>query len=182
MTAAKVSVRAATHADAEAICAIYRPIVNNTAISFEELAPDANEIGRRMLASPRLPWFVADCGERVLGYAYASPHRLRAAYRWSADCSIYLDPEHRSRGLGRLLYERLIAEVRDLGYVSLFAGIALPNEASVALHKAAGFESVGLFRRVGYKHGSWYDVEWWQRSLRDLPVSPSEPREWRPTE
>jgi phosphinothricin acetyltransferase len=166
----------------EAICSIYRPIVSGTAISFEELAPDAAEIGRRMLARPRLPWLVADYAGRVVGYAYASQHRARAAYRWSADSSVYLDLEYRSRGFGRLLYERLIAEVRELGYVSLFAGIALPNKASVALHETVGFAALGVFRHVGYKHGSWYDVGWWQRSLRGLPVLPPEPREWRSTD
>jgi L-amino acid N-acyltransferase YncA len=80
-----------------------------------------------MLARPRLPWLVADDASQVEGYAYAAPHRQRAAYRWSADSSVYLDPEHRSRGVGLLLYECLIAEVRELGYVSLFASIALPN-------------------------------------------------------
>lgn len=177
-----VIIRAATCADAEAICAIYRPIVNSTAISFEELAPDAAEITRRMLAHPRLPWLVADDAGRVVGYAYAARHRQRAAYRWSADSSVYLDPEHRSRGLGRLLYERLIAEVCELGYVSLFAGIALPNAASVALHEKVGFAALGVFRHVGYKYGCWYDVGWWQRSLRDLPVPPPEPREWEPSQ
>lgn len=181
MTAAEVIVRAATIADAEAIRSIYLPIVNDTAISFEESAQDAAEIGRRMLARPRLPWLVADRGGRVVGYSYATRHRQRATYRWSAECSVYLSSEHRSQGLGRLLYERLIAEVSELGYVSLFAGITLPNKASVGLHEAMGFEALGVFRHVGYKHGSWHDVGWWRRSLWDLPVRPAEPREWRPT-
>lgn len=175
-----VIVRAATRADVEAIQSIYLPIVKDTAISFEESPPDPAEIARRMLAKPRLPWLVADHASHVVGYTYASQHRQRPAYRWSADCSIYLGPEHRSRGLGRLLYERLIAEVRELGYVSLFAGITLPNEASVGLHEVVGFEAVGVFRPGGYKHGCWYDVGWWQRSLRDPPVPPAGPREWRP--
>jgi L-amino acid N-acyltransferase YncA len=179
-TSAGITVRAATLDDAEAIEAIYAPVVEATAISFEESPPGPAEIGRRMLAGPRLPWLVADDGGRVAGYAYASTHRLRPAYRWSADCSVYLDPRYRSRGLGRLLYERLIEEVGDLGYVSLFAGIALPNEASVGLHEAVGFRAVGVFRNVGYKHGAWHDVGWWQRPLRDVPALPPEPRPWRP--
>jgi L-amino acid N-acyltransferase YncA len=126
VTAVEVIVRAVNRTDAEAICSIYRPMVNDTAISFEELAPDVAEIGRRILASPRLPWLVAEDTGRVVGYAYASQHRQRAAYRWSVDSSVYLDPEYRSRGVGRLLYECLISEVRELGYVSLFAGITLP--------------------------------------------------------
>lgn len=177
-----VIVRAATRADVEAICSSYRPIVNDTAISFEESAPDAAEIGRRMLTHPRLPWLVADDAGRVVGYAYASRHQRRAAYRWSAESSVYLDPEHRSRGIGRLLYECLIAEVRELGYVSLFAGVTLPNKASVALHEAVGFEALGVFRCGGYKYGAWHDVGWWRSSLRDPPVPPPEPHQWRPSE
>jgi len=156
--AARIGVRAATTADAESVAAIYPPMVTGTAISFEETAPGPEEIGRRMLASPRLPWLVADDAGRVVGYAYASTHRQRPAYRWSADCSVYLDPAYRARGLGRLLYERLIREVRDLGYMSLFAGIALPNEPSVGLHQAVGFRPAGVFRNVGYKLGAWRDV------------------------
>jgi phosphinothricin acetyltransferase len=175
-----IVVRAATPADAEAITAIYAPVVDATAISFEESPPGPAEISRRMLASPRLPWLVAEDAGHVAGYAYASLHRQRPAYRWSADCSIYLDPRYRSRGLGRQLYERLAAEVRDLGYVSLFAGIALPNAASVALHEALGFRPVGIFRNVGYKHGTWRDVGWWHLPLRDLPAQPPEPRAWQP--
>ena len=107
-----------------------------------------------------------------------SAHRQRPAYRWSADCSVYLVPRYRSRGLGRRLYERLIGEVRDLGYVSLFAGIALPNAPSVGLHEAMGFRVVGVFSNVGYKLGSWRDVGWWQLPLRDVPPAPTEPRPW----
>jgi L-amino acid N-acyltransferase YncA len=175
-----VSVRAASPADAPAIASIYRSVVLDSSASFEESPPDADEVGRRMLARPRLPWLIAEHDDRVAGYAYASQHRQRASYRWSVDCSVYLDPEHRGRGVGRALYERLIPMVADLGYVSLFAGIALPNDASVGLHEALGFTAIGAFPHVGFKHGSWLDVGWWQRTLRDLPPAPEEPREWRP--
>ncbi len=177
------TVRAATDADVPAIAAIYAPMVTDTFASFEEAVPDEAELTRRMLARPRMPWLVAvDTGAvmGVMGYAYASQHRQRPAYRWSADCSVYLSADYRGRGVGRLLYEDLIAEVADLGYVSLFAGIALPNEASAALHEAMGFERLGVFRNVGYKGGSWRDVGWWQRTIRDLPARPDEPREWNP--
>ncbi len=180
--AARIGVRAATAADAESVAAIYAPVVTGTAISFEETAPGPDEIGRRMLASPRLPWLVADDAGRVAGYAYASTHRQRPAYRWSADSSVYLDPAYHARGLGRLLYERLISEVRDLGYMSLFAGIALPNEPSVGLHEAMGFRPAGVFSNVGYKLGAWRDVGWWHLRLRDVPASPEEPRPWAPGE
>jgi phosphinothricin acetyltransferase len=181
-----ITVRAATPADAAAVAAIYAPLVTGTAISFEEEPPSPDEIGRRMAARPRLPWLVAVDGGRVAGYAYASAHRARPAYRWSADCSVYLDPGYRGRGVGRQLYERLIPAVRGLGYRSLFAGIALPNPASVSLHEALGFQPVGVFRDVGYKHGSWRDVGWWQRSLADPGFladpgpDPAGPRSWSP--
>lgn len=174
-------VRAARLADSEAVRSIYAPMVEGTATSFEETPPDAGEIRRRMLVRPRLPWLVADTAESVRGYAYASPHRSRPAYRWSADCSVYVDPSYRSQGLGRALYEHLIAELRNLGYVSLFAGIALPNDASVGLHASLGFQAVGAFRHVGYKHGRWHDVGWWQLLLTDPPSSPPEPQEWAAT-
>ncbi len=175
----RIAVRDATPADAGDIAAIYAPVVGKTAISFEETPPGPGEIARRMRAAPRLPWLIADDAGRVAGYAYASAHRARPAYRWSADCSVYLDPRYRSRGLGRLLYEQLITEVSDLGYVSLFAGIALPNVASVGLHEAMGFRPIGVFRNVGYKLGAWRDVGWWQLPLCEVPLSPNEPLSWR---
>ena len=93
---------------------------------------------------------------------------------------MYLDPDYRGQGLGRRLYQQLIPEVRGLGYRSLFAGIALPNPASVALHEALGFQPVGVFRDVGYKHGAWRDVGWWQCSLGDPDAAPREPLSWSP--
>jgi L-amino acid N-acyltransferase YncA len=173
-------IRAATAADAEAVAAIYAPIVRDTVISFEEKAPDAAEFARRMLAEPRLPWLVAETADGIAGYAYASAHKPRAAYRWSADVSIYLDVAHRGQGMGRALYQRLIAEVRGLGYVSVFAGVTLPNPASVGLHEAIGFRPVGVFRQVGFKHGAWRDVGWWHLPLGDPPARPAEPRPWQP--
>ena len=175
-----IVVRAATPGDAGPVAAIYAPVVETTAISFEETPPGPGEIARRMRASPRLPWLVADDRGRVAGYAYASAHRRRPAYRWSADCSVYLDPGYRARGLGRRLYQRLIGEVRGLRYVSLFAGIALPNPASVGLHEALGFRPVGVFGNAGYKLGRWRDVGWWQLPLREVPDAPGEPRPWAP--
>jgi len=130
--------RPATPADADAICAIYAPVVTGTAASFEETPPDPEEITRRMLSSPRLPWLVAAVDGHVMGYAYASRHRSRPAYRWSADCSVYVAPALQGRGIGRLLYDRLIAEVAGLGYRSLFAGIALPNDAKRAVARGVG--------------------------------------------
>jgi phosphinothricin acetyltransferase len=156
--------------------------VTKTASSFEEEVPSLGEIARRMSSRPRLPWLVAESDGEVVGYAYASRHRSRAAYRWSAECSVYVADGHRGRGVGRLLYERLIHEVHVLGYLSLFAGIALPNGASVRLHEALGFRPIGVFPNVGFKQGAWHDVGWWVlSSRREPPVDPDEPRGWDPS-
>ena len=173
-------VRPASLDDAEAIAAVYRPYVEESVISFEEVAPDAEEMARRMTASPRLPWLVAVRAGAVVGYAYASRHRDRAAYRWSADCSVYLAPDERGRGTGRVLYATLFPRLRQLGYTRVFAGIALPNEASVGLHESMGFSLVGVYHRVGFKHGAWHDVGWWELALHDIEGVPSEPRTWSP--
>jgi phosphinothricin acetyltransferase len=169
-------IRLAQESDAEVIAGIYRPIVEGTAISFETTAPDRHEMTRRIretLASH--PWLVCDLGEVIAGYAYATRHRVRGAYRWSVDVSVYVDAGHRQRGIARGLYRSLFAVLRAQGYFNAFAGIALPNTASVALHEAMGFEEVGVYRRVGYKLGEWRDVGWWQLVLQahaQLPVEP----------
>jgi L-amino acid N-acyltransferase YncA len=176
-----VSTRPADAGDAAAIRDIYVPIVTDTVISFEAEPPDADEIGRRMTAAPvRLPWLVAETADGVAGYAYAGQFRGRAAYRWSVETTVYLRESARGRGIGRRLYEHLLAELRGLGYVSAYAGIALPNEASVGLHEAVGFKPIGVFPAAGYKHGGWVDVGWWVLTLRAPPGTPAPPRAWNP--
>lgn len=164
--------------DAAGIAAVYLPYVLHSAASFEQEPPDEHEIRRRMSASPRLPWLVAERSNVIVGYAYASQHRARPAYRWSVEVSVYLVPSEGGKGIGRALYGMLLREVRDLGYVSVFAGITLPNEPSVRLHEAMGFTLVGVIRQVGFKHHRWHDVGWWQRTLPVPPVMPREPSPW----
>jgi L-amino acid N-acyltransferase YncA len=176
-----VTVRPATPDDASAIREIYAPAVRSTPVSFEERVPDPADLVRRMTAEPRLPWLVAEVGGEVAGYAYATQYRTRPAYRWSAECSVYLAAAHRGQGIGRLLYERLVPEVRELGYVTLLAGITLPNPASVGLHQALGFQPAGVLPAVGFKLGAWHDVSWWALALHaDPPTDPPEPRAWTP--
>jgi phosphinothricin acetyltransferase len=178
---AQVSVRAATAADAAAICAIYAPVVRDTVISFEAEPPDTAEIRRRMtVAQVRLPWLVAQESHGVIGYAYAAAFRGRDAYRWSVETSVYIAAPARRSGTARRLYAYLLDELRALGYVSAYAGIALPNEASVALHSSIGFSPVGVFTAAGFKHGRWVDVGWWALALGPLPAVPTPPRAWRP--
>jgi L-amino acid N-acyltransferase YncA len=175
------AVRAATSRDAAAIAAIYARHVHDGYATFEVEPPDAAEFARRIAVRPRLPWLVAEQEATVLGFAYAGRHRERAGYRWSADVSVYLAPDAQGQGIGRALYEKLLPIVASLGYVSAFAGIALPNEASVALHESLGFTLVGTYRDIGFKLGEWRDVGWWQRRLcHPPPAEPAEPREWQP--
>jgi L-amino acid N-acyltransferase YncA len=177
---AAVEARAAGPEDAAAIASIYAPYIEDSFASFEEVAPDAVEMARRMQGAPRLPWLVASRGEEIVGYAYGSPYRARRAYRWAVECSVYLDAAWQGRGLGAMLYRRLLDELRSLGYVTAFAAIALPNEPSVRLHESLGFTSIGTFRSVGYKQGEWRDVGWWQLPLTVEPAHPAEPRAWEP--
>lgn len=172
-------VRAATAEDAAAIAMIYAPQVRDGYATFELDPPDAAEFARRMLAAPRLPWLVAERDGSVAGFAYASRFKQRPAYRWTAEVTVYLAESARGQGVGRALYDELLPAVASLGYVTVCAGIALPNDASVGLHESFGFTPVGVYRDVGFKLGRWRDVGWYQRRLRDaLPDEPPEPREW----
>jgi L-amino acid N-acyltransferase YncA len=160
--------------DAARVAEIYRPAVEGSYTSFEESPPAADEMAdrmRRVLA--RLPWLVADDESGlVVGYAYASPHRERAAYRWSVDISVYVDPLFHRRGIGRLLYDDLLARLRAAGYLNVYAGITLPNEGSVALHEAIGMKRIGVYERVGYKLGEWRDVAWFGMRLTEPTTDP----------
>jgi phosphinothricin acetyltransferase len=171
-----VQIRLATPLDAEAVAAIYRPVVATTAISFETTLPDCNEMARRIDETLRsYPWLVCVVDGRTAGYAYASRHRVRGAYQWSVDTSVYIAEDYRRRNIGRGLYTSLFAILAAQGYFNAFAGIALPNPASVALHEAMGFEPIGVYRRVGYKLDRWHDVGWWQLILRQHQGSPGVP-------
>jgi phosphinothricin acetyltransferase len=170
-----MSVRVASPADADAIAAIYAPYVLETAISFEETPPSAGEMAQRIAAAlPTHPFLVFDDGGAVLGYAYASTHQPREAYRWSANVSAYVTGGAHRRGVGRALYAELFERLRLHGFHSLFAGITLPNAKSVGLHEAMGFVHLGTYREVGFKLGRWHDVSWWRLGLRTPGEPPSD--------
>jgi L-amino acid N-acyltransferase YncA len=164
-------VRAATAADAAACAAIYAPYVTDTAITFETEVPDADEMARRIAAAAeRHAWLVLEDGGRIVGYAYGGPYKARGAYRWACEVSVYVERGRRRTGAGRALYEALLARLTERGYRMAVGGMTLPNDASVGLHEAFGFEPVGVYRGVGFKLGAWHDVGWWQ--LRLLPPTP----------
>jgi L-amino acid N-acyltransferase YncA len=168
-------------ADGTPCAAIYLPSVSDGAASFEERAPDAAEMAERIARiSERYPWLVAEEGGEILGYAYATEHRSRSAYRWAADTAVYISSEHHRRGVGRALYGALLPLLRRQGLYMAVAGITLPNEASVGLHERMGFELVGHYRDIGFKHGAWRTVGWWQARLREpvegeAPADPGPP-------
>jgi L-amino acid N-acyltransferase YncA len=171
-------IRLAGAEDAAAIAAIYRPYVEDSRISFEEAAPDAAEMARRIAGElPGFhPWFVAEEDGRLLGYAASSRFRTRPAYRWTVEIGIYLAPSAQGRGIGRALLSALLETLERQGYVAAIGAIALPNTASVALHEKLGFSHTGTYRQVGFKAGKWLDVGLWQKELAPRTAGPAEPR------
>jgi L-amino acid N-acyltransferase YncA len=171
-------IRDAQLGDAGGVHEIYTPFVESTSISFETALPSVDEIARRIASTrARYPWLVAEADGRLLGYAYGSVFNDRAAYLWSVQTSVYVASDAHRRGVGRGLYDALLARVRSLGYVNAYAGITLPNDASVGLHEAVGFRRVGVFPAAGFKFGAWHDVGWWWLPLVEpRPGTPPEPR------
>lgn len=168
--------RDADPSDAAGMLAIYGPVVRSTAISFELEPPSVEEFAERIAQTLEThPWLVCEGDEGVLGYAYATLHRQRPAYRWSTESSVYVAAGHHRRGIARLLYAELFEQLRSRGFYNVFAGITLPNEPSIRLHRSFGFEPVGTFRKVGYKFGAWHDVAWFGLRVRPGEEHPEGP-------
>jgi L-amino acid N-acyltransferase YncA len=162
--------------DAAGILAIYGPYCDSTRVSFEVVAPTITQMQERInRVTADYPWLVAEVDGQIAGYVYASRHHERAAYRWSVDVAVYVAEEFHRRGVGRILYETLFSILREQGHFKAFAGITLPNPASVGLHERLGFRPAAIFRGVGFKFGGWLDVGWWQRDLQPERDGPAEP-------
>ena len=169
-------IRVARPEDGAGVAAIYDPIVRETAISFEVDPPGEAEMRRRIVATlDTHPWLVCADGSHVRGYAYASRHRERAAYRWSADVTVYIHEDSRGRGVGTALYTALLSLLVRQGFRQAYGAITLPNAGSVALHESQGFRRIGVFEDVGWKLGAWHPVGWWARELAPATAVPPEP-------
>ena len=166
-----IQIRPATPVDAAAMAAIYNPYVLDSTISFEEEAVSVEDMVARLakVEEHGLPWLVVELHGELLGYAYATRWRVRHAYRYAVETSVYFAPEARGQGLGGRLYRSLLQQLRSLGLHLAIAGIALPNAASVALHQSLGFEQAATFHQVGWKAERWLDVGYWELRLNEGP-------------
>jgi L-amino acid N-acyltransferase YncA len=169
-------IRDAREPDAAACAAIYAPYVTGTAITFESEAPTPAQMAERIATAQRThAWLVLEHAGRVVGYAYGGPYKIRPAYRWSCEVSVYLELGRRRTGGGTALYGALLDRLARRGFRTAVAGMTLPNEASVGLHRAMGFEPVGTYHGIGWKHGAWHDVAWTQRTIGTGEDPPTEP-------
>ena len=174
-----MKIRLARATDAAAVQAIYGPVVENTAITFEVVVPSLAEIEERITSTlQHWPWLVATENDVVIGYAYSYRHRERSGYQWTADISCYIHEDWQGKRVGTALYQQLFTLLTKQGYCNVCAGIALPNPGSVKLHEGMGMYHIGTYRHVGYKLGTWPDVGWWQGDLQRVADAPVSPRPW----
>ncbi len=171
------AIRLATAKDSARLLEIYGPFIENTAVSFEYAVPEEAEFKKRIdTVLKKLPWLVCEMDGEITGYAYASEHKARAAYDWSADTSVYVDPAHHGRRIGTALYTALFDLLRFQGYINAYAGITQPNDKSNGLHASFGFVPVGVYHHVGYKLGAWHDVKRLELALAEPPAKPAAPK------
>lgn len=165
----------ASPADAEELLSIYAPYVKNTTITFECDVPTAEQFADRIASIQKIyPYLVCRENGRIVGYAYASKHRERIAYRWSFDTSIYILPEYHGKGIGKALYTALLELCKEQGFRNAYAIITYPNDKSIRLHEKFGFRLVGKCTSVGYKFDSWLDVVYMELVLQELTSKPAE--------
>ena len=165
-------IRPALPDDAPQICGIYNHYVEETVITFEEQIVSGAEMSRRIVdTTTTFPWLVTEIDGSIVGYAYATAWKSRSAYRFAVETAIYLKPDLTGRGIGHELYAALIAELRQRRLHTVIGGIALPNDASIALHEKLGFRKIGIFPEVGWKLSAWVDVGYWELVLNSVDVT-----------
>jgi phosphinothricin acetyltransferase len=171
-----ISIRIATRDDANEIVDIYSPSVLNAAISFETEVPSIGEMQKRIeTCLQKYPWIVSVIDEKIAGYVYASKHREREAYQWSCECSVYVHNDFKGKGIGKLLYHLLFQILKLQGFRNVYAGITLPNDASVHLHERCGFKPFAKYDNIGYKFGNWHTVGWWKLQINNYDLQPPPP-------
>ncbi|MGQ8338050.1 GNAT family N-acetyltransferase [Sunxiuqinia sp. A32] len=173
----KVQIRVATLSDALAILKIYEPFILNSAVTFEEDVPTITEFEQRLSSIMNdCPCLVCELEGKILGYAYASAHRIRSAYRRNKEVSVYIDSQYQRNNIAKALYTSLFAILKEQGFVNLLAGITIPNPASIGFHESMGFEKCAEYHYIGYKLGKWHSVGWWELCLlendSEAPIEP----------
>jgi phosphinothricin acetyltransferase len=170
-----IQLRCVSPSDASDLLSIYAPYVTDSAVSFELLLPSVEDFAERIVHySQRFPWIVAENESGILGYAYAYAYRERKAYQWCVETSVYLAPDAKGKGIGKLLYDRLFEILIELNITRAYAVITLPNPASVQFHAKMGFLSFATYQKVGHKFNAWHDVHWMEKELQS-PQLPSDP-------
>lgn len=169
-----INIRLVRPEDADQLLAIYKPIVLETAISFETELPSEASFKRRIIDySAKAPWIVAEANNIIIGYAYATTHRSRQAYQWSQEVTVYVHQDYRKEGIAKKLYSKLFELMQTAGFRKAIAVITLPNEASIALHKKFGFTPIGEMKNIGFKLGKWHSTSWWDKDLNFVDSIPS---------
>jgi phosphinothricin acetyltransferase len=170
-------IRLATKDDGEALLSIYGDYITNTSITFETEIPSL-EVFRRRISEvlEMFPWLVCELNGQVVGYAYASKHRVRAAYQWSVDVSVYIHPDFHGKQIATALYSALFQLLKFQGFYSVYAGVCLKNIKSLKFHQSFGFQPIGIYHNVGYKLGEWHDVQWSELSLMEYNNPPKKPK------
>lgn len=167
-------IRLATEKDAAGILEIYAPYIKNTAASFESNIPSETEMATRISKYLKKHcWLVYESDGKIGGYAYSSPHRKRYAYQWTMETSVYLAPECQGKGLANKFYDILLEISKRQNYVTVLAGITLPNPASVRFHEKRGFTQIAHYENVGFKFGKWHATVWLTLPLQTIQ-SPKE--------
>lgn len=170
------TIRLATEDDSESVLKIYAPFITNTAVTFEYKVPTIAEFKERMANILKIyPWLVCEIDNKIAGYAYASRFGEREAYKWSVDFSVYIDPEHHGKHIGKALYFALSGILRLQGFYNAYAAVSVPNIKSERLHESFGFKAIGVYRNVGYKLGSWRDIKMYELKIQEHAQSPAEP-------
>ena len=170
------TIRPARLADARGILDLYEPYVLETNITFETMLPNLDEMEHRIQEYSKLGFLVCEQAGIIIGYAYASKHRERAAYQWCCEVSVYVHENHHGQQIASKLYSDLIAILRSCGYVNAYAVITLPNSKSVKFHESMGFQPVGIYKSIGFKLGQWCDVGWWGLKIYEPSGNPEPPK------